>query len=35
VSEPSPALKLLENAALDELTPKQALDFLYQLKAQV
>jgi DNA mismatch repair protein MutS len=35
VGEPSPILKLLEDATLDNLTPKQALNFLYQLKAQV
>lgn len=35
VNEPSPALQLLEDVSLDDLTPKQALDFLYQLKAKV
>jgi len=35
VSEPSPVLKLLEDSALDNLTPKQALDFLYQLKTHL
>ncbi len=34
VNEPSPAIALLEGANLDDFTPKQALDFLYQLKSK-
>jgi len=34
VNEPSPAVALLEEANLDDFTPKQALDFLYQLKSK-
>jgi DNA mismatch repair protein MutS len=30
--EPHPALQQLESITLDDLTPKQALDALYQLK---
>ncbi|HQV25779.1 MAG TPA: hypothetical protein PLS76_08555, partial [Acinetobacter sp.] len=30
---PSPALELLQNIDIDELTPRQALEQLYQLKS--
>ena len=33
MQEPSPALLLLENIKPDDLTPRQALDILYELKA--
>ncbi len=31
-SEPNPALDMLQDINPDELTPRQALDFLYQVK---
>jgi DNA mismatch repair protein MutS len=31
-TEPNPALDMLEEIDPDELTPRQALDFLYQVK---
>lgn len=35
INEPHPAIELLEKLAPDELTPRQALDFLYALKQTV
>ena len=35
INEPHPAIKLLEKLVPDELTPRQALDFLYALKQTV
>jgi len=35
INEPHPAIELIEKLAPDELTPRQALDFLYALKQTV
>lgn len=35
VSEPHPAVKMLEELELDELSPRQALEKLYELKASI
>jgi len=35
INEPHPAIELIEKLAPDELTPRQALDFLYALKQAV
>jgi len=35
INEPHPAIELIEELAPDELTPRQALDFLYALKQAV